>query len=225
MIPSLYQTTQTLLLVTDCFTYANNLFIFTFVKQQMKAQFFLLLFLISLTVVGQNPGQTRLYKQMDEAVILMEQGRYDEAEKEFLYVMKNLESLPSNLAYYFGKNSFHLKKYKQSINWLNKYLQLKGTGGRFYTEASDVLQSAEEEYRIQVQSKRSDLHANLSGGEYDCGGLDKMICPVCRGQGVVLKKGPFEILYQTCPYSAGEAYLTCEEYNLFMKGELAPKIN
>lgn len=191
----------------------------------MKTQFFLLFFLFSFVVLAQNPAQGRLYKQMDQGVALMEQGNYEEADKEFQYVMKNMETLPSDLAYYFGKNSYHLKKYKQSINWLNKYIQLKGTSGRYYSDASKYLQSAEENYLETSRKKTKDIEEDLASGEYDCGGLSKMICPVCRGEGVVLKKGPFEILYQTCPYSAGEPYLTCEEYNLFMKGELSPKIN
>ena len=32
----------------------------------------------------------------------------------------------SELTFLFGKNSFFLEKYEQSINWLNKYLELKG---------------------------------------------------------------------------------------------------
>lgn len=160
---------------------------------------------------------------MDHGVDLMEQGKHEEAETEFLYVMKNLEAIPSDLAFYFGKNSYHLNKYKQSINWLNKYIQLKGTQGRYYKEATDYLHSAEENYLANSQKQSKQIEANLSGGEYDCGGLNKMICPVCRGEGVIIKRGPFELLYQTCPYSAGEPYLTCEEYNLFMKGELEPK--
>ena len=138
--------------------------------------------------------------------------------------MQNMTTLPSNLAYYFGKNSYHLGKYKQSINWLNKYIQLKGARGRFYEDAVRILQLSEDEYLKVEREKSDEMRSSLSSGEYDCGGLEKMICPVCKGEGVLIKQGPFENLYKTCPYSAGEPYLTCEEYNLFMKGELEPKI-
>ena len=205
------------------FHYAINLFIFTMYSIKMRFQFFILLSLFIGCAFGQNPVQGRLYQRMDLGVDLMEQGKYALAEGEFLYVMNNLETLPSEMAYYFGKNSYHLEKYKQSINWLNKYLQLKGTQGRFHAEASRYLQLAEEKYLEVVQRETQVLESSLSGGEYDCGGLDKMICPVCKGEGVVVKEGPFHPLYQTCPFSGPEPYLTCDDYNRFMRGELEPR--
>lgn len=161
---------------------------------------------------------------MDEAVDLMNLGKYEEANEGFTYVLKNVTAVPSDLAYYFGRNSYHLNKYKQSINWLNKYIQLKGTQGRFHDEATKYLQLAEDQYLQYARSNKEKIQSELRSGEYDCGGLDKMICPACKGQGVVFKQGPFEVLYQTCPYSQGEAYLSCEDYNLYMKGQLDPKV-
>lgn len=182
-----------------------------------------ILLIISLWAYSQNPAEGRLFQKMDLGVDLMNQGKYALAEKEFLYVMNNMTALPSDLAFYFGKNSFYLEKYKQSINWLNKYLQLKGTQGRYYSEASGILQLAEEQY-LELSRKNSEaMQSDLSGGDYDCGGLDKMICPVCKGEGVMVKQGRFDRVYQTCPYSGGEPFLTCEEYNLFMRGQLDPK--
>lgn len=189
----------------------------------MKLIIFSLFLAFSGRLLAQTPAEGYLYSKMDEGVELMQQGKYAEAEKEFLFVMRNMESLPSDLAFYFGKNSYHLKKYKQSINWLNKYLQLKGTQGRFYEEAVKYLQVSEDHYLEQSRKQTDQLQSDLAGGEYDCGGLSKMICPVCKGQGVVITDGPFEKLYKTCPYSNGEPYLTCEDYNRFMKGELQPE--
>ena len=86
------------------------------------------------------------------------------------------------------------------------------------------MQLAEDEY-IQIrrgQVRR--LEDDLESSNYDCGGLEKMLCPVCHGSGVVIQAGLFDEVYKTCPYSAGEGYLTCEEFNLFMRGELEPKV-
>ncbi len=189
----------------------------------MKLFLILSLLAISAPLLAQSPVESQMYAKMDQAAELMEQGKYEEANEVYLYVLKHMTALPSDLAFYFGKNSYHLDKYKQSINWLNKYIQLKGTQGRFYDEAVKYLQYSEEEYLKIAQQNTADLKSDLSGEDYDCGGLEKMICPVCRGQGVVIKQGPFDLIYKTCPYSAGEPYLTCEEYNLFMKGQLEPK--
>ena len=32
-------------------------------------------------------------------------------------------------------------------------------------------------------------------------------------------------VYKTCPFSDNKGFLTCDEYNLFLRGELKPKSN
>ena len=119
-------------------------------------------------------------------------GEYEKANEEFTYVLKNITAVPTDLAYYFGRNSYYLKKYKQSINWLNKYIQLKGTQGRFYEDAVETLNSAEEAYISKARSNNQAMLESLASGEFDCGGMDKILCPVCKGEGVVMKKGVAE---------------------------------
>ena len=91
------------------------------------------------------------------------------------------------MAYLFGRNSYHLGKYKQSINWLNKYIQLKGTKGKYYEPAIQFLQYAEDEYLRIQRSQSEQFKKDIASAEYDCGGLEKMLCPVCHGSGVVVQ--------------------------------------
>jgi len=162
---------------------------------------------------------------MDLGAQLMEKGQYDSAQVLFKVVLQNMEKLPSDIAYYFGRNSYHLRKYKQSINWLNKYIQLKGSKGRFYELAVRYLQFAEEEYLIIQRANIANIEESFNHSDYDCDGLEKMLCPVCHGSGVIISTGFFEESnYNVCPYSLGEGFITCEEYNLFMRGLLEPKI-
>lgn len=190
-----------------------------------KILFILIVFSLQSPVVGQYVRESEIFRRMDYGQQLMEAGKYDSAQVEFLFVLENMEKLPSEMAYFFGRNSFHLSKYKQSINWLNKYIQLKGTKGRFYENAIRYLQLSEDEYLKIRRGNVRRLEDDLENSNYDCGGLEKMLCPVCHGSGVVIKKGLFdEEVYKTCPYSAGEGYLSCEEFNLFMRGELEPKL-
>src|SRR5262245_26710719 len=74
--------------------------------------------------------------RLDSAVELMNLGEFEAADTKYRSVLANMKSIPSDLAYYFGKNSYHLEKYKQSVDWLTKYIQLKGTTGQFSEDAS-----------------------------------------------------------------------------------------
>lgn len=190
----------------------------------MKHLLFLLLVLISFSGSSQIIRESELLRRMDKGAELMATGKYDSAQILFQSVLQNMPKLPSEMAYYFGRNSYHLGKYKQSINWLNKYIQLKGTKGRFYEPAIQFLQFAEDEYLKIQRQQTTQISTDLDNASYDCGGLEKMLCPVCHGSGVVIQAGLFGEVYKTCPYSLGEGYLSCKEYNLFMKGDLEPKV-
>lgn len=189
---------------------------------------FILICLFSVSVpyysVCQEIPEAEYLGRMDLGEQFMKQGKYIEADKEFLFIINNKKVLPGEIAFLFGQNSYHLAKYKQSINWLNKYIQIKGTRGRYYEPAVSYLQLAESEY-IEIQrAKTKEIANTLSNTDYDCDGLENMICPVCHGNGVIIKRNYFEKVYQSCPYSAGEPYLSCSEYNLFMRGILEPKV-
>ncbi len=182
-------------------------------------------FLFSILITNaQLIMESEILRRMDYGKGLMEAGSYDDAQVEFLFVLENMEKLPSEMAYYFGRNSYHLEKYKQSINWLNKYIQLKGTKGRYYELSIKYLQLAEEEFLKLRRGQVRRFEEDLENSTYDCGGLEKMLCPVCHGSGVVISQGLFDEVYRTCPYSLGEGFLSCEEYNLFMRGEMEPKL-
>lgn len=182
-----------------------------------------LLFTVTLLGYGQIVRESELIGKMEKGAELMAVGKYDSAQILFQFVLQNMEKLPSEMAYFFGRNSFHLGKYKQSINWLNKYIQLKGTKGLYYEPAIQYLQYSEDEYLKIQRSQAKRFEEDIASAEYDCGGLEKMLCPVCHGSGVVVHAGIFDEVYKTCPYSLGEGYLSCEEYNLFMRGDLEPK--
>lgn len=163
--------------------------------------------------------ERELFRRLDLGESYLKQGKYEEANNEFLYVMENMKSLPPKIAYFFGRNSFHLGRYKQSINWLNKYIQLQGTAAPYYDQAIAFLNQAEEKFIENNQDPKA--RGNLfEASLFDCGGFDKMICPVCQGDGVIIKNSPFGKTYNTCHYCEGDAYLSCDDYNLFMQGKL-----
>lgn len=167
--------------------------------------------------------RAELLRTLDSAVTLMEDGKYEAAEARMLYVLNNIRSVPSDLTFYFGKNSFYLKKYKQSVDWLSKYLQLKGTSGQFYNEALELLRKAESEVRNEQKKEVEKAKQILSTSyEIDCGPAGKVMCPICKGTTVLIKRGSFGNHYSTCPYCDKHGFLTCDEYNKLIRGELNP---
>lgn len=168
--------------------------------------------------------QREIRQQLDTAIMLMEKEEYLAADEKLNYVLKNIKSVPSDLAYYFGENSFHIGKYKQSIDWLNKYIQLKGTTGQHSQEAVQWLKRAEVERLKEKQTQTLQTQEVLSRDyDIDCGPTGKVTCPVCNGSTVIIKKTYLGETYKTCAYCHKQGFLVCEEYNKLLRGELKPE--
>jgi len=169
--------------------------------------------------------KTALLRELDSAIAMMDDGQYAAADKRYRHVLENIRSVPSDLVFYFGKNSFYLEKYKQCIDWLTKYIQLKGTNGQFSEEAAVWLKKAEGEF-VHERARDAQKAGELLSKNYDvdCGPAGKVVCPVCKGDHVVVKPAPLGgNAYRTCPYCNEQGILTCEEYNKLVRGELKPR--
>jgi tetratricopeptide (TPR) repeat protein len=167
--------------------------------------------------------QRAITLQLDSGVLLLHQGEYQAAEKKFLYVLKNMRSIPTDLAYHFGVTSYYLGKFKQSVDWLTKYIQLKGTNGQYSESASEWLTKAEAELVKQEQALSLKTGQVLSKDyEIDCGPSGRVTCPACGGTTVIVKKGTFEDTYKTCPFCNKVGWLSCADYNKIVRGELKP---
>lgn len=167
--------------------------------------------------------QRQVSMLIDSAIHLSEQGAYVEADEKFRFALKNSKSIPSDLTYHFGLNSFHLGKYKQSVDWLNKYIQLKGTSGQFSEKAVEWLKKAEVEL-VKENELASRQAGEILSRDYDidCGPAGKVVCPVCNGSTVIIKRGYFGETYKTCPYCSKHGFLSCTDYNKLVRGQLSP---
>lgn len=173
----------------------------------------------------QHARKAELMRTMDQGVDSMNVGKYAVAEELFKKVLKGSKVIPTDLCFYFGKNSYNLEKYQQSVDWLNKYIEIKGTSGQYYEETLTLLDKANAEY-LKIKSKERQEAQNIllsNNYEIDCGPSGKVICPVCQGEGVIIENGPFGKKYRECPYSDDHGYLTCEQYNQLLRGELEPQ--
>ena len=172
--------------------------------------------------------KARLVRQeMDSGIYWLEHEQYARAEDKLRYALSNMRSIPSDLTFYFGKNSYFIGKFKQSVDWLTKYIQLKGTSGKFSTEAADWLKKAEYDLLKERQAETVKASEILSKDyNIDCGPSGKVVCPVCNGSTVTIKKDYFgEEKYKTCPYCNKLGYLSCEDYNLLLRGQLKTSVN
>ena len=161
---------------------------------------------------------------IDSAVQFSQAGEYALADKLFLKALKSIKSVPSELAYFFGENSFYLKKYRQSIDWLTKYIQLKGTSGAYSAQASATLKRAEDALLAELSQQKQEATEILSRDfDIDCGPLGKVVCPVCSGRTVLVKRNYLSETYSTCPYCDEHGFLNCADYNKLLRGQLKAK--
>ncbi len=168
----------------------------------------------------------KIRMQMDSGIYYMENEQYALADEKLKFALANMKAIPSDLVFYFGKNSFYIGKYKQSVDWLNKYIQLKGTSGQFSSEATDWLKQAEGEL-VKERQAESAKATEVFSKDYiiDCGPAGKVTCPVCNGSTVIVKKDYLGETYKTCGYCNQKGYLNCEDYNLLLRGQLKPTAN
>jgi tetratricopeptide (TPR) repeat protein len=168
-------------------------------------------------------------KYLDLGIRQYENGNYEDADESFKQVLEEVKVLPAEICYYFGANSYHLGKYKQSINWLNKYIELKGTSGQYFEESNNYLEKARAQYRQESTTSVQDSFEPAQEVDYtvmpevDCGPSGKVVCPVCKGQTVIIKRSALSVDYRSCPYCDTHGNLSCENYNLLLQGKLRPR--
>jgi len=162
-----------------------------------------------------------LERQIDSVALLIDQQQYAAADAKIVNILQSVRSVPSDLTFYLGKTSFYLQKYKQSVDWLNKYIQLKGTTGQFSEEAINLKTKGEVELLKEKQTEAKQAGELLSKDfDIDCGPTGKVACPVCNGSTVIIKKTYLGETYKTCGYCNHTGALSCEDYNKLLKGQL-----
>lgn len=191
----------------------------------MKKLFPLLFLLVLSSGALKAQQQQDPRRFIDSAVYYLDLGQYTKADDLFMTALDKIDVLSADFCFYFGKNSFFMNKYAQSIDWLNKYLELKGSRGQFSREALDLLEKTEEAFRNNRGTTNSaDVNSKFFYlNTIKCEESDLITCPVCKGDDVITSKDRFgETLYKTCPYSKN-GVLTCVEFNLLIQGNLKPK--
>lgn len=158
-------------------------------------------------------------RQLEQIYSLTTTGNYNKADDLYKEVLASGMAIPSTFCYFFGKNSFHLDQYTQSIDWLSKYIELKGTTGEHYNDAKELIDKNKHKLQQKRENTSGEVQVLSQDFTIDCGPSGKVVCPVCEGQTVVITKTAFGSSYKTCTYCDKDGNMDCAEYNKLLKGE------
>ena len=169
-------------------------------------------------------NSVNLFSQNEDSISnLILSKKYNTADSLLKKTIIEQKSVSSEITFLFGKNSYFLKKYEQSINWLNKYLELKGQDGFFSDESIKFLELSNAKNLTEIDKNIENVYVELYSYNYiDCPS-NRKICPICDGSSVMIIETEISKIYKTCPFSDNKGFLTCDEYNLFLRGKLKPK--
>ena len=190
-----------------------------------------LIILLSVTFANgqnyRNLNESQQVMRMDEGVEYMNTGKFALADDIFREVLKEVEVVPADLCFFFGKNSYHLDKFKQSIDWLNKYIELKGTSGRFFDQAVEYIQLAEADMKASpdevASSNSTEKLPDRGRSTIDCASIPFVVCPVCQGEGVIIQSGALgSTIYKPCLHCKESGKMSCEDYKLYLRGKFTP---
>ena len=160
-------------------------------------------------------------RKLEVAYSQTEAGNYQIADDLYRDLLTTIKPIPSEMCFYFGKNSYYLNEHYQSIDWLSKYIELKGTAGNHFEEAKKLIELNKEDLKAQKATEGSNPNDVLSQDyTIDCGPSGKLICPVCEGETVIITKSPLGDKYETCNFCDKNGHMTCENFNRLLRGEL-----
>ena len=185
----------------------------------------LLLTFVAISMVNAQISRTdyELNQKMKKALELMANEDYISANAVFRNILATEKVLPTNLSYHFSLTLYHIKQYRNSSNFLQKYLDLSGKGGDFYEQAIQLQGLLEEAFKQIEECQLCDINGyefvtcSICQGERSiietcskCQGVGKVSCQKCKGEGVVITTDSFgDKKYQTCDRCAGKGLHTC----------------
>lgn len=185
---------------------------------------FLLVLIFSVTgLQAQTSDQPLVSQYLEQAKNLMYEGKYQDANVVFRKMLALNTTLPEDMSYLFAETLFHLKQYRNSQNFLTKYLTLTGRTGSYYDAALEL----QELLDVAVREVINCLFCNGVGFRLvacttcneegsikktcpNCQGLGRTKCTKCYGEGVLVSLNRLGTRqYATCDNCDGKGIHTC----------------
>ncbi len=190
----------------------------------------IILLLVSISVgyfdiSAQQKPDKLVEDMMETAVSQMNDGDYESANLTFRKILKLNKVLPDDLSYLFAETLYMVHQIHNSRNFLDKYIRLVGSNGRYYSQAMDLRHFLDDEYELILMCKLCDnkgyrlITCDTCEGKgkitntcYSCRGVGITRCGTCTGEGVTTSFNAFGALqYQTCHNCEGKAKVICKQ--------------
>lgn len=186
--------------------------------------FFILMMVFGGTLHAQvSPNLGNTTRLMNQGTDALKAGEYEKANEIFRQLIESNAPIPSEMPYFFAETLYQLKQFDNSLNFLNKYLDLNGFKGQHYQEAKALESKLEEPLKEIAACQFCDKKGYRLITCTTCSG-EKLVeqectlckaqgvvgCSRCAGKGIVTKKNVFNIMeYYECERCAGSGRLTC----------------
>ncbi len=160
---------------------------------------------------------------LKEAIQLSESGAHKEAYNMYKRLLSSGGEISAEFPYYFAKNLYDLKKYNNSLNFLQQYLTYHDSEIRHKTEAiqlerkigqaMSVIQSCplcDKSGFLLVPCDYCEGNKTIDLTCQYCQGKGIELCKKCDGEGVVISRNAFnENNYTTCDRCKGQGFHGC----------------
>jgi len=146
----------------------------------------------------------------------VEKEEYHDANKTFLSLLDPQKLMPDELAFFFGKSLYHSGGYnKLSIDFLNKYLGLRGDSSKYYHETIAMLRTMGVFSNKEKSKKEPKTTAQKKLD--NCTESSHTICPICNGKNVLTSQASFGPSFRECSYCDERGLMPCQNYSKYVE--------
>lgn len=178
------------------------------------------LFMHTGDLFAQYSPDSLLNAQMHKALNQMEQKQWLKADATFRKMVNTKKSLPDDFNYYYGKTLYEMRNLGKSRSYLEKYISIKSTNGKYYSEATALLAAMDPKvckYCGGTGNKKIETTCPTCSGKGQvvescpfCQRTGHTICPVCGGDGVKKQSSKIGMNFSPCEMCEGHGYLNCK---------------
>jgi hypothetical protein len=171
----------------------------------------------------QNNPELELRRLLSQAQQQMMDNEYEAANQTFRRLLKLQTKIPADVSYLFAETLYMIGQYKNSENFLKKYLDLTGVNGDYFKKATELQGLLKERMTVSKTcmlcdvngyiTKQCDLCSGSGTQIRDCNfckGRGHVMCQLCAGEGVRITRSAFgDRSYESCGRCSAKGYHTC----------------